>query len=200
MWSGWDVWRTEVTWVDLAPDRLMASGTQLGIDPVPHRLDYRLDTARGFVTKRLEVEAAGEGWTRRLDLTRDEAGTWRLVTDSTGRSDLADPGGDAGALAGALDCDLGLSPLTNTMPVRRHGLHRQPGANDFLMAWVSVPDLGVHAARQRYEHLRINGDRAMVRYRNVGTPDGFTADLEMDDHGLVILYPGLARRVEVMPK
>lgn len=47
-----------------------------------------------------------------------------------------------GAVRGALDCDLGRSPLTNLMPARRHHLHEHPGAAQFLMAWVSVPDLG----------------------------------------------------------
>ena len=39
------------------------------------------------------------------------------------------------------------------MPVRRHRLHEQPGAVDFAMAWVSLPDLKVHRSEQRYEHL-----------------------------------------------
>lgn len=77
------------------------------------------------------------------------------------------------AVLGAVDCDLGRSPLTNVMPVRRHRLHEAPGAVDFLMAWVSVPDLGVHRSRQRYEHLRpvAVDSPAVVRY--VGAHRGF---------------------------
>ena len=52
---------------------------------------------------------------------------------------------------GALDCDLGLSPLTNFMPIRRRRLLDGGEAHEFLMAWVSVPDLGVHRSEQRYE-------------------------------------------------
>ncbi|MFJ5994815.1 putative glycolipid-binding domain-containing protein [Streptomyces sp. NPDC092370] len=39
------------------------------------------------------------------------------------------------------------------MPVLRHGLRRTPGERDFLMAWVSVPDLTVRPSRQTYTHL-----------------------------------------------
>jgi hypothetical protein len=184
--------------VELGDSGLRASGTQLGAVPVPYRLDYRLDaTGEGFVTRSLRVEAAGEGWERRLRLERDDDGEWTVEVGGDGEADMPAPGGDSDALAGALDCDLGLSPLTNAMPVHRHRLDREPGAVDFLMAWVSVPDLGVHASHQRYEHLGIAADGAIVRYASLhdGTV-GFTSDLEFGSDGLVRVYPQLARRVD----
>jgi len=193
LWSGLGSWRAEVSEVDLAGDRLEASGTQLGADPVPYRLDYRLETGPRLVTTRLDVVARGEGWRRHLDLRHDGAGSWTCTADEDGDVDLPPPGGDSPSLAGALDCDLGRSPVTNVMPVRRHGLHLRPGAVDFLMAWVSVPDLGVHPARQRYEHLRLHGGGATVRY--VGAHRDFVGDLELDRDGFVVTYPDLARRV-----
>lgn len=79
------------------------------------------------------------------------------------------------------------------MPVRRHGLHLRAGEVDFLMAWVSVPDLSVHASRQRYEHVGRRDERAVVRY--VGEHRSFVGELELDDDGFVLFYPELARRV-----
>ncbi|ELS58086.1 hypothetical protein STVIR_0935 [Streptomyces viridochromogenes Tue57] len=38
-------------------------------------------------------------------------------------------------MEGAVDCDLGLCPLTSTMPVLRHRLHQVPATHEFLMAW-----------------------------------------------------------------
>jgi uncharacterized protein len=55
---------------------------------------------------------------------------------------------------------------------------------------VSVPDLKVHAAPQRYEHVR----PGVVRF--VSLDSDFTAELELDGDGLVVRYPGLAERVE----
>jgi uncharacterized protein len=194
-WAGG--WRTEAARVELDDGVLRATGTQLAIDPLRYRLDYRLDASgEGYITRSLRIAAVGEGWERRLQLERDPGGEWTVGQDSEGELDLAAAGGDADSLGEALDCDLGFSPLTNTMPVLRHGLHRQSGRVDFVMAWISVPDLGVHALHQRYEHLGASRGGATVKYASV--EDGretFTADLELDRDGLVRHYPGLARRL-----
>ncbi len=194
LWSGLDAWRAEAAVVELMPRGVLASGTQLGVDPVPYRLDYSLDAAEDFVTKSLQIEATGEGWTRRLRLSHGGDGAWECEAEEDGNVRLPAPGGDVGTLRGARDCDLALSPLTNLLPIRRHALHERPGELDFLMAWVSVPDLGVHASHQRYEHVSRAGEQAVVRYVDLGTHLHFTSELELDGDGLVVVYPGLARR------
>ena len=82
-----------------------------GLHPPPHRSD--------FVTSRLHVVSRGEGWRRAIELLRDGHGIWTLRTEEEGSVDLPAPGGDPAGLADALDCDLGLSPVTNLMPVPR---------------------------------------------------------------------------------
>jgi hypothetical protein len=82
--------------------------------------------------------------------------------------------------------DLGLSPLFNSLPVWRDGV-LDGKARDYVMRFVSVPDLRVLESRQRYEPLG-NG---RLRYRS----GEFTAVLEFDDDGLVVRYEGLAERV-----
>jgi hypothetical protein len=196
LWRGLDVWRAEIASVELTDHGVRASGTQLGVEPVPYRLDYRLDAGEEFATMSLEVDATGQGWSRRLSVVRDVDGAWRCETGGEGDARLPPAGGEVDGLRDALDCDLGFSPLTNLMPVRRHALHERPGAADFLMAWVSVPDLGLHESRQRYEHVGREGERAIVRFHDLGLHAGFTAELELDADGLVRVYPGLARRVE----
>ena len=131
---------------------------------------------------------------RELDLRHDGEGRWMATTAKAGDVRLPAPGGDVATVNGALDCDLGLCPLTNVMPVRRHELHVRRGEKAFLMAWVSVPDLGLHASRQRYEHVGRRDDRFVVRY--VGEHRSFVGELELDHDGFVLLYPELARRVQ----
>lgn len=163
VWRGTDEWRAEAARVDLGDDGLRATGTQIGHG---YRVDYELDaTLPGFVTRRLAVRAAGDGFDRELVLER---------------SDMGD----------ALDCDLGLSPLTNAMPVLRHRLHERPGAADFVMAWVSVPQLEVTESAQRYEHVR----PGVVRFVDRGLFAGFEAELSYDGDGLALSYPDLAER------
>jgi hypothetical protein len=96
-------------------------------------------------------------------------------------------------LKGAMDCDLAWSPLTNAMPVLRHDLLRGGGSVDFLMAWVSVPDLHVYPSAQRYTFLRRVGGHSVVRYESIS--DGFTAEIVFDSEGLVVAYPGIGSRL-----
>jgi hypothetical protein len=106
---------------------------------------------------------------------------------------MPEPGGDAGQFGAALDCDIALSPLTNSMPVLRHGLLEGGGPLDFVMAWVSVPDLSIHPSGQRYTFVRREGDNSIVRYES--SSRDFVAELTFDPDGLVIAYPGIGARI-----
>ncbi len=150
VWRGLDIVRLEICRVELRADDVSAAGTQIGTEPDPYELRYRLDGDR--------LPA--------------------YVVD----------GGDLDADLGNADFfDVGFSPLFNTLPVRRHGLHRGGEPRDFTMAFVSVPDLAVMPSEQRYEPLR----PGVVRYR-AGT---FVADIEFDADAIVTQYPGLAELV-----
>ena len=83
--------------------------------------------------------------------------------------------------------DLAYSPLFNSLPVLSHGLHLGGAARDFVMTFVSVPELAVQRSEQRYEPLE--GRR--VRFSS----GAFTAELELDDDGFVVHYPTIARRL-----
>jgi hypothetical protein len=192
VWTGVEEWLVEAASVDLRAGGMTATGTQFGARPVPYRVDYRLDASVGFVTGELDLTALGEGWRRRLLLRRPAAGDWSADVEDGG-----DPPGGAwdGACLGlseARDVDLAFSPLTNSMPILRHGLHRE-GSREFVMAWVSVPDLHVTSSRQRYEHVRADERGATVRFLDLDSD--FTAELALEPAGLLVIYPGLARRV-----
>ncbi|MCK8432854.1 putative glycolipid-binding domain-containing protein [Streptomyces sp. D2-8] len=165
----------ETAWVQLGEGVLRARGRAVGTVPEPYWISYELETAEGFVTKRLTVTAEAEAGTRALDLLHDGEGGWTANGEPLPDVD------------GALDCDLGLCPLTNTMPVLRHGLHQTPGEREFLMAWVAVPSLTVRPSRQTYTHL----GPGRVRYSS----GDFRSDLEFDDEGYVVDYPRLATRL-----
>jgi hypothetical protein len=176
-WRGLEEWLAEQASVELSDGGVLASGVQLGVEPEDYRLEYQLEVPSNWVTRRLEVEASGAGWRRSLVLEHDGQGAWTR----NGERDAA--------LDGALDCDLAFSPLTNLMPIRRYDLHVGGGTRDFVMAWVSVPDLAVHASPQRYVHVR----RGVVRF--VSLDGDFRSELEVDEDGLVVRYPQLAERV-----
>ena len=177
---------------------LHARGSALAVDPVPYSARYELRTGPDWVTTAFEVSAEGAGWSRTLRL-QSEDGRWRVSTAERGDLDAAlTASGHAGAglpgtedpdlLFGAFDVDLTGSPLTNTLPIRRLGLLKaEPGvAHRISVAWVLLPSLEVVQADQIYTAL---GD-GRVRFAN----ETFSADLDVDDEGFVVDYPGLAKR------
>jgi hypothetical protein len=174
----WDVFASkgfETAWSEVGDSVLRARGRAVGTLPEPYWISYELETAEDFVTRRLRVTAETGAGTRTLDLRHDGHGRWTANGEPLPDVD------------GALDCDLGLCPLTNTMPVLRHRLHRAPGEREFLMAWVSVPDLAVRPSRQTYTHL----GPGRVRF----TSGDFRSDLAFDEEGYVVDYPSLAIRL-----
>jgi hypothetical protein len=193
VWSGVEEWLTETAAVELAEGGLRAIGTQIGADPEPYRVDYRLEAPGDYVTRELELTATARGWRRRLLLSHDGSGDWSAEVDDDGEVAGGPWNGELPDLSEARDIDIMNSPLTNTMPILRHGF-QQGGSREFVMAFVLMPSLRVEASPQRYEHLRQSDGRAVVRY--VGLDSGFTADLELDEHGLLEFYPRLARRVQ----
>jgi uncharacterized protein len=93
----------------------------------------------------------------------------------------------------ATTVDLGLSPVTNMMPILRHGLLDGGGPLEFTMVWVAVPALAVQADAQRYRHVRSGADHCVIRYEAAG--GSFAADITVDRDGVVIDYPAIARRL-----
>lgn len=172
---------------------LSATGTAIGSMPVPYRMDYTLKTTRSYLTTRLNISSRGDNWWRRLELRRGRAGRWTQRASGGGKVELSSAGGDMAQIAGALDCDIALSLLTNTMPVLRHGLLKKGGPLEFLMAWVSVPDLHVYPSGQIYTFIHKDDEQSIVRYES--TSRDFIADLSFDKDGFCIRYPGLGHIV-----
>lgn len=153
---------------------------------------WKLELADDWVTRSLEIVTTGDGWSRRLALTRDNTGQWHDDVGLTGEQPaaLSLPGiSDDVDLNQARDCDLGLCPLTSTMPIRRLSLHTRPHAVErLIMAWVEVPSLRVIASDQYYGSQHGDG---LVNYAS-GTRD-VDVQLRVDEQGIVREYPGLAK-------
>lgn len=138
----------------------------------------------------------GFAWSRQLELTRALSGEWSSKTECAGETGFPAPGiADRDSLVGAIDCDLGLCPVTNTMPIRRLGLlNRAVEESHLTMAWVAVPSLEVVQSRQIYSSApspRCGPN--VVSYQ--GLTSDFRSPLSVDEHGVVIEYPSLARQI-----
>ena len=148
-------------------------GTVLGSEGgVPVRIEYRvLADAEGLTTAAHVRDLRGFEQ-RTLVLERDAKGGWSV------------DGKTVRGLKGATDVDLGCSPSTNTLPIRR--LRLGIGASKTIKAaWVRFPELTVVKADQTYTRL----DEFTYRYAS----GDFEAELTVDDEGLVAAYADWAR-------
>jgi uncharacterized protein len=143
-------------------------GTVLGADGgLPVRVEYRVLADRAGLTTAAHVRDLRGFETRTLALERTAKGAWTVN------------GAAARALKGCSDVDLGCSPSTNTLPIRR--LNLAVGASQTIQAaWVVFPELSVKKAAQTYTRL----DEFTYRYAS-GT---FEAELSVDHDGLVTTY------------
>ena len=145
-------------------------------DGRPTRLTYLLEWDARGCTRSLHVELSTADHARVLDLRADGHGNWWLG------------GREARALDGCLDVDLWPTPFTNSLPIRR--LELGPGeAAEIRVAWIGAPALDVTPRAQRYTRL----GRDAFRFESLD--DRFIAELTVDEHGLVVLYPELFRRI-----
>ena len=163
----------------------VADSVVLAYDPEhgPFRLTYRLTWDDSWRLRVAELDLATERSTRSLSLQTDGRGHWR---HGDGRA-IDD-------LDGCMDIDVWPSPFTNSFPI-----HREPMAigekRHFRVAWVSGLELTVHPRRQAYMRL---ADRLYLFESLDGS--GFSAELLVDEDGIVIDYPDFFRRVKDDPR
>ncbi len=144
------------------------TGTVLGAeDGIPVRVEYSVRTdLDGFTTEVHVLDV--RGFQRRaVALTRDVQGNWTVDGDP------------APALQGCTDVDLGCSPSTNALPIRRLSLAAGESST-VQVAWLRFPQLTV--ARMDQSYARLDADR--YRYAS----GGFAAELTVDEDGFVVEY------------
>lgn len=169
---------------------LRARGWTLGAAPEPYSCQYTLATDERWATLSLEIQTEGAGWARSLRLTRKSTrDEWKVRASETGSLAGSPAGGEyPERIVDALDVDIAFSPLTNTLPIRRLDLLKQPVGSEFELnvAFVELPSLAVINNTQRY---------AVAGAGQIGYRSGdYRVRIAVDSEGFVTDYPGLATR------
>jgi hypothetical protein len=149
---------------------------------------------------RLEVEEQGTRFVLRYDIACDARwhtrsalieGTAadqpvRIALAADGEGHWTREGNTLPDLEGALDVDLGFTPATNTLPIRRLALP-VGGAALVRCVWLRFPELELELMQQTYTR---ESERV---YRYLAQVDGepFSARLDVDHEGRVLKYEGL---------
>ena len=138
-------------------------------DGKPCRIEYNVECGNDWETRLVTVG----GWIGSeeidVELSVDSANRWRIN------------GEDNPAVDGCFDIDLNFSPATNLLPIRRLGLAVEQQA-EAKAAWLRFPSFNLEAIEQLYSRV----SDSSYRYASAG----FSAELEVDESGFVISYPG----------
>lgn len=141
----------------------------LAFEGVPFEVQYEVVCDLKWETQATRVRQVSGKSSRSIELRRDEGGRWWR------------DGVEVGELQGIRDVDLGFTPSTNTLPIRR--LDLEVGAHaEVNAAWLRFPELTLEVLTQSYTRLD------QRRYRYESGDGSFVANLEVDDLGVVLRY------------
>ncbi len=161
-------------------------------DTAPVLIHYAVALAPNWSTRAVEiVMRSGEAMEpQELRLTVAPEQRWQIERDPV--RDKSMPQDDLRALHGLIDVDLGFTPATNTLPIRR----LDPAIGEAVAvtaAWVRFPELTIEPLPQTYTRLTER------RYRYESAGGAFVTEIEVDDLGLVTTYEGGWQRIAASP-
>src|SRR2546426_11357085 len=136
----------------------------------PCRLDYLVVCNAEWQTLSGRVTGWVGNETVEIALSADSARRWRLN------------GTECPAVAGCVDLDLGFSPSTNLLPIRRLGLAVGQEAG-VQAAWLGFPSFTLDPLDQLYRRMEV----ATYHYESAG--GRFVTELQVNDAGFVTDYP-----------
>ncbi len=156
-WQAWEEIGLEHLVLQEGPQGIVAEASIIGrssngaANETAFAMTYRIACDPDWRVRTVEARLVGMACS--IHIASDGMGTWTTA----GGSPLP-------ALDGAIDVDIMATPFTNTLPIRRLDLAEGQSA-DIQVAYVSVPDLTLSLARQRYTCLSAG---ALYRFEFAG--------------------------------
>lgn len=175
MWARLDLPGSEVAELRAEGAGWMLSGLVLvAHGGRPCRLEYRIECDAAWRTRIARIRGYLGAERVSVDLFRSDHDSWAVN------------GAIVPALHGCIDIDLGFSPSTNLLPIRRLNL-RVGDRAAVRAAWVRFPELTVEVLEQEYARA---SEETYVYESAGGT---FRRELTVNAAGFVTEYPGLWR-------
>ncbi|MBA2686031.1 MAG: putative glycolipid-binding domain-containing protein [Gemmatimonadaceae bacterium] len=137
------------------------------------KLDYDIYCDERWRTHFVSVSGLASDVLVSHELTRGLDGVWRDADDAPFAS-----------LTGCIDIDLGFTPATNLLPIRRLALEIGASA-PVRAAWMRFPEMTIEVLEQTYTRL------ADFTYQYESDSGKFRRELTVNREGFVVDYPGL---------
>jgi hypothetical protein len=173
LWRRLDIPGHEIATIRDQSDGWLVLGVALFVETgSPCRMVYEIRCDAQWTTRECRLRGAIGARSVHLDIERDVGGAWSV------------DGADVAEIRGCADIDLGFSPVTNLLPIRRLALPIGARAG-VSAAWVRFPELTLELLEQTYTHA------ASDRYTYESAGGQFRRELTVDAFGCVVDYPGI---------
>jgi hypothetical protein len=181
VWRRLDLPGHDAATIEPIKDGWRVSGVAVVVESaLPCRIEYEITCDLRWVTRQCSLRGYVGATTVALDVRRKASGNWKVN------------GVDAPDLQGCTDIDLGFTPATNLLPIRR--LRLEVGQRAVVRAaWIRFPEFTAEVLDQVY--TRQAGDRYLYESDN----GAFRRELRVDPFGCVVDYPGLWRAEATVP-
>jgi uncharacterized protein len=144
-----------------------------------YRVDYHIKTNPDWETQYVQITSRHSNREQYYRLTSDGSGNW--IVDGRRLSQFD----------GCIDVDIAVTPFTNTLPINRLRLHTRE-TKHIRVIYFDLLEQQVKPVVQVYK--RISEEK--YHYENV--PNDFETDITVDENGLVVDYPSLFTRAEIV--
>lgn len=149
-------------------------------EAVPFVVEYDIDLTAGWGVRSFRVRSNLGHIDQTIFMETDGLGSWYH------------DGKKMDHLQGCLDIDISITPMTNSLPLRR--LKIGFGETHYTdVVYIDMPSCQIGKERQEYTCI----DRNLYRFTN--NDGSFSADIRTCDEGIVQHYPGLFHRVPDQP-
>lgn len=172
LWRRLDIPGHEIATLSDLDDGCLLAGTAVFLyRRQPCRLDYEVRCDSQWQTRSVEVNGLVGGDVVDIRIAVSDDRGWEIN------------GTPSSVVQGCIDIDLGFSPSTNLLPIRR--LDLEVGAEaEVRAAWLPFPNLTIEHLPQKYRRE----SEHTYRYQSAG--GRFVRMLEVNDKGFVVDYPG----------
>ena len=170
-WRRLDIPGHEIATLNRINDDWKLSGTALfSYQQNPCKLEYEINCDAQWRTRTAKIIGGIGNKVINIEVSVDENQNWYLN------------GAKSSTVEGCIDIDLGFSPSTNLLPIRRLSLSVGQKA-EVKAAWLPFPTLKFELLPQVY---RREGEK-IYRYESRG--GAFSRQLEVNESGFVTNYP-----------
>ena len=137
-----------------------------------YQADYHIETNAYWETVHAEITCRHNNHKQQLHLNRTDGNRWMLN------------GAPVEAFTGCIDIDIPLTPLTNTLPIRRLRL-KEHEAKEIRVLYCDLLAQELRVVQQKYTRT------AAMHYHYENVPNDFEATIAVDAEGFVVDYPQL---------